>query len=130
MIALDTCVLARLLVGDDPRQQEDAVRLVEANDCSVSWTVLIELCWVLERSMMLSHAKVVAAMSALRDIERLTLPEPIRFAWCVDRYSEGSDFADMVHLASALPGSTAFATFDRKLQRQAEPPLAVRTVAG
>lgn len=119
MIALDTCVLARLLVGDDRPQQDAAARLVESRDCSVGWTVLVELCWVLERSLGLPRAKVVAALSALRAIDRLTVPDPKRFDWCVERYAQGADFGDMVHLVAALPGSSEFATFDRRLSRQA-----------
>jgi predicted nucleic-acid-binding protein len=119
VIALDTCVLARLLVGDDPQQQRAAVQLVESSNCSVGWSVLVELCWVLESSHELSRDKVVAALSTLRAIDRLTVPHEKNFDWCVERYAEGADFADMVHLVAALGASFEFATFDRKLLRQA-----------
>lgn len=128
MIALDTCVIARLLVGDDEMQREHAAGLIRKNDCSVSWTVLVELCWVLERSMKLGRDLTVSALAQLADIDRLTVPDTDGLNWCIARYREGSDFADMVHLWAALPGSTALATFDRRLRNQADPPLPVRSV--
>ena len=119
MIALDTCVLARLILGDDPVQQELASQYVRENDCSVSWSVLVELCWVLERSARLPKAKVLAAFDLLREIDGISLPSDEGFDWVVARYEAGADFADMVHLITANSGSLAFATFDRKLERQA-----------
>lgn len=85
----------------------------------MGWSVLVELCWVLECSLELPRDKVVAALSTLRVIDRLTVPHEKNFDWCVERYAEGADFADMVHLVAALVGSSDFAPFDRKLLRQA-----------
>ena len=119
MIALDTSVLARLLLGDDPDQQLLAEHLVRDNACCVSWSVLVELCWVLQRSANLSRGKVAAAFRLLQEIDGISLPSDDSFNWAVARYEAGADFPDMVHLVSAISGSTGFATFDRKLERQA-----------
>jgi predicted nucleic-acid-binding protein len=119
VIALDTCVLARLLIGDDPDQQAHAARLVAEGRCSVSWTVLVELCWVLERSAMFARERVAAGLARLAEIENLEVPDDQLFGWALQRYGDGADFADMVHLATVVGGSSEFATFDRKLSPQA-----------
>lgn len=119
MIALDTCVLARLIIGDDPPQQKIAEQLVADQECSVSWSVFVELCWVLERSAQLPRGQVIQALEMLLDIENLTVHDDALLGWAVQRYATGADFPDMVHLASAVAGSTAFATFDKPLARQA-----------
>lgn len=128
MIALDTCVLARLLIGDDPRQQKIAEQLVADQECSVSWSVLVELCWVLERSAQLPRGQVIQVFEMILEIENLAVQDDALLAWAIQRYSAGADFPDMVHLASTVAGSTAFATFDKPLARQAgsNPPLPVQ----
>jgi predicted nucleic-acid-binding protein len=130
VIALDTSVLARLLLGDDPDQQLLAERLVHDNACCVGWSVLVELCWVLERSANLPRAKVAAAFRLLQEIDGISFHSEDAFDWAIARYEGGADFADMVHLASALSHSTGFATFDRKLEPHAgQPtPLPIQTL--
>jgi predicted nucleic-acid-binding protein len=119
VIALDACVLARLILGDDPAQQEAAARFLRDNECSVGWSVLVELCWVLERSAMLPREQTVAGLRMLGAIEEIVMPDAERFDWAVSRYEHGADFPDMVHLVSVVGGSEGFGTFDRKLARQA-----------
>jgi predicted nucleic-acid-binding protein len=130
VIALDTSVLARLLLGDDPIQQALAKRLVEENECCAGWSVLVELCWVLERSAGLPRATVAAALKLLRQTEGITILPDDAFAWTIDRYERGADFPDMAHLVSAQSGSMSFATFDRKLAKQAgeRAPLRIQTL--
>ena len=130
MIALDTSVLARLLLGDDRAQQAVAERLVSDNDCLVGWSVLVELCWVMERSANLPRAKVAAALRLLQQTDGVTFPSEDAFEWVLARYEHGADFADMVHLVAAQGGSLEFATFDRRMQGQAGEytPLPIRTL--
>lgn len=130
MIALDTSVLARWIVGDTPAEQASAIQMISDRDCSVSWSVLIELCWVLERSVRLPRDEVIGAMAMIVETETILSPDDDLLAWAIDRYAQGADFADMVHLASALRGSESFASFDRKLARQAgeDTPLPVMTL--
>lgn len=104
--------------------------MIASSACSVSWSVLVELSWVLERSAGLPRREVATALGMIGDIDRITVPDDESLAWAVDRYALGADFADMIHLVSALGGSGSFASFDRKLQRQAgtETPLSVTTL--
>jgi predicted nucleic-acid-binding protein len=130
VIALDTNVLARLILQDNPGEAQVAADLIAGSACSVGWSVLVELCWVLERSARLPREEVAAGLSLINAIDRITVPDADLLAWAIDRYGRGADFADMIHLASAVGGSVAFACFDRRLKRQAgaEPPLPVQTL--
>ena len=128
MIALDTSVLARYILNDTPSEREIADQLIAGSSCAVSWSVLVELCWVLEFSVRLPRSKVVIALRIIADTDQITNPNDDLLIWAIDRYARGADFADMVHLASALSGADEFVCFDRKLARQAgsQTPIAVR----
>ena len=130
MISLDTSVLARYILNDTPAEREVADRLISDNNCAVSWSVLVELSWVLEYSVRLSRIEVVAGLRIIANTDGIEVPNYDLLIWAIDRYSTGADFADMIHLASAMIGSDEFACFDRKLAGQAGPetPLAVRTL--
>lgn len=130
MIALDTNVLARYILNDTPAQAVAAEQLLLDNECSVGWSVLVELCWVLESQARLSRAEVAASLAAIGVMEQVAVPDAAALQWAVDRYAKGADFADMIHLVSAMSGSVEFACLDRKLARQAgaDAPLLVRTL--
>ena len=130
MIALDTSVLARYILNDNPAESLVAERLISENACSVSWSVLIELCWVLESKARLPRSEIARSMIALVESDFLSVPDDILVAWAIERYASGADFADMIHLASTLNGAIEFACFDRKLARQAgsQTPITVRTL--
>ena len=130
MIALDTSVLARLILRDNAAELQAAADFIAGRACSVSWSVLVELSWVLERSARLPREEVAAALAMIGAVDQITVPDDEALAWAVERYAQGADFADMIHLVSAIPGSAAFASFDRKLDRQAgsDKPLPVTTL--
>lgn len=130
MIALDTSVLARFILRDNPAEVELANQFIAENQCSVSWSVLIELCWVLESSAGLPRDEVASGLAAIARIANITVPGTELLDWAIERYAAGADFADMVHLATSAIGSSGFATFDRKLANQAGPqsPVPVQTL--
>ena len=65
MIALDTNILARLLLNDDPVQFKQAHDLLaRPNEYTAPPTVMLELVWVLE-SYDCTHAEVVQALRML-----------------------------------------------------------------
>ena len=130
MIALDTSILARYILNDTPAEKQIADQFIIDNHCSVGWSVLVELSWVLEFSVRLPRDEVAAGLRLVADTDQITVPDYDLLAWVIDRYVMGADFADMAHLASALSGAKEFASFDRKLARQAGPetPVPVRTL--
>ena len=119
MIALDTNILARYLLDDEPAQARAARRLL-ANAKAEYWipvTVVLELAWVLRKG----DAPRSVVMERLRDLlslrnVRVQNADPVFQAlrWA----AQGMDLADALHLV--LSGKAErFATFDEALVKQA-----------
>ena len=119
MIALDTNILARYLLDDEPAQARAARRLL-ADARAEYWipvTVVLELAWVLRKS----DAPRAVVMDRLRDLLSMRnvraqnadlVSQALRWA------AQGMDLADALHLV--LSGKAdRFATFDEALVKQA-----------
>lgn len=126
MIALDTNVLVRVLVADDPVQTPAAERLLrealEAEEsCFISDPVLCELEWVLDRFYRVPRAEILAAIESLLARSSLFSFEDVAVVrTALDRYQKGkADFSDFLIGAKAetREARTTF-TFDRALARQ------------
>jgi predicted nucleic-acid-binding protein len=115
VIALDTNVLARLLLKDDPKQHAAAERLLgQTRDYAVPTTVILELVWVLE-STGRGPQDVSAAISAVIAQANVHVQHADAVAAAIAHYRAGADFADALHHAlSPAPTHTAFATFDKQ----------------
>lgn len=126
MIGLDTNVLARFLMQDDPVQGQAAeaviADLTEADPGFVCREVLVELVWVMERAYKLPRASVATAITGLLEARELVLEAEDRVAIAVDRYRRGGPgFADqMVSLAGQAAGCEVTMTFDRKASKLPE----------
>lgn len=117
MIAIDTNVLVRLLVGDDPAQARRARNLVHKSRVFVSAGVLLETEWVLRSGYALPPEEIARGFKAFLGLPNVTSEAPLRMAQALDTYEEGLDFADAVHIAWAT-GAEAFYTFDARLARK------------
>ncbi|UYP67596.1 type II toxin-antitoxin system VapC family toxin [Thalassobacter stenotrophicus] len=123
MIALDTNVLVRFLVQDDPEQAELATRVIEqlTDDARgfVSREVLIELVWVLERAYKLSRAEIAVALDGLLSATELDIEGSDEVAPALELYrNDGFGFADlMIAAAARRAGATEMVTFDRQAAR-------------
>lgn len=118
MIAVDTNVVVRLLANDDRDQVRKAITLFEANDVWLSKTVLVETEWVLRFSYEVGRHEIHRGLLALLGMARVTAEEPRQVSRALDWFLQGLDFADALHLASAV-GTARFVTFDRRLARRA-----------
>lgn len=120
MIGLDTNVVVRFLVQDDPDQSAAATRifsaLTETDPGFICREVLVELVWVLERAYRLGRADIAQALDGLLESRELVIEDADRAARATDRYRRGgAGFADqMVALAGQGAGCSATLTFDRK----------------
>ena len=126
MIALDTNVLVRFVVADDPEQAARAKGLVakataEGETLFVSDLVLCELVWVLESAYRFPRGTVVRTLERLLAASVLAFRDSGALARSVEAFSRGKgDLADYVVLAHAREaGCEAVATFDRALLREA-----------
>jgi predicted nucleic-acid-binding protein len=129
LIALDTNVLARYLLDDEPAQARAARRLLSdaRSEYWVPISVVLELAWVLRKSA----APRVVVMDRLRELLSLrnVRPQNADLVFQALRWAgEGMDLADALHLV--LSGKAErFVTFDQALVRQARrlgvhPPVA------
>ena len=124
MIGLDTNVLARFIVQDDPVQSPAATSLLESR-CSpddpgfVSMTVLVELAGVLSGAYSYERSVVAAVIRQLLQTDSL-LTENAPIAWSALRSFEGgsADFADyVIGRGNVGAGCHTTYTFDEKAAR-------------
>ena len=111
MKSVDTNVLARLVVQDDPIQHRLARRVVEAG-VFVPITVLLELGWLLQSRYQMERAVASGALRQLLRNPFIHFADQASIETALDLYQGGSDLADAIHLVAAR-GSEAFVTFDR-----------------
>ncbi len=107
--AIDTNVVIRYLVNDDPVQERVASNIVREGFILTA-TVLVETEWVLRAVYRWPRARIHAALAALIDLpSAASVPEGM--LWALERFRLGADLADMVHIILST-GADSFATFD------------------
>lgn len=111
MRAVDTNVLARFMLNDDPVQSPLARDLVKAG-VFVPLTVLLELGWLLQSRYGLGREHLAASLFDLFDVPGIVLDDDQAVRAAVAAYAKDGDFADHLHLV-ASKGVEAFVTFDR-----------------
>lgn len=121
MLGLDTNVLVRFLVQDDPAQFERAHKLIGRESRSgdavlISLLVLLETEWVLRSRYGLSKSEIVAAFSGLLDSAELRFEdepsiEEALFTW-KDWPAEFTDC--LIGARHRALGCRATASFDAK----------------
>ena len=128
MRAIDTNILVRFLVRDHAGQFERASAILTENFLVVP-TVLIEAEWVLRAVYDWEKREIAEAFLELAALRQWMNDDPAIF-WALERYRQGADLADMIHLGAAV-GSDSFATFDLGLEKAAgtSAPVAVETLA-
>ena len=123
MIALDTNVLGRFLVQDDPEQARIANtvfdQLTDAAPGFVAREVLVVLVWLLERAYGYGRAEIAAALDGLMSATELVIESAGGVGVAIDRYrNDGFGFADlMIAAAARRADATELVTFDRKAAR-------------
>lgn len=129
MRAVDTNILARWLLGDDSIQSALAVQVL-GEPTYVSLTVLTELGWVLEKALGIPRPIVGRMMEKIVALEHVQVDKRSSVLWAIDRYDQGADWADMMHVVAASGAAPVFATFDKRLARDAgdNSPVSVETL--
>lgn len=118
MIAIDTNVLVRLLVNDQPMQGKASQKLFESQDIFIPDTVLLETEWVLRAALDLSRAEICAALRRVCGLRNVAVSDGQLVAQVIDWHEAGLDFADAFHLALSK-GQDTFKTFDANFIKQA-----------
>jgi predicted nucleic-acid-binding protein len=118
MIAVDTNLVIRFLVADDPGQADRAEAVLRGGSVLLPKTVLLECEWVLRSGYRIASAAIAEGLRRLLGLPGVTAEDAPAVARALDWYEGGLDFADALHLAAAA-GAGRFATFDRALIRRA-----------
>lgn len=125
MTGLDTNVLVRYVVQDDPAQSAVATRLIEnftaADPGFVSMFVVVEMIWVLQSSYKAGRPEIARVLETLLRSRELVV-ERAELVWQALRIftrSEG-DFADcLIQRCGQAAGCDETVTFDQRASRTA-----------
>jgi predicted nucleic-acid-binding protein len=124
MIGLDTNILVRYLVQDDPVQSAKATELIERrltqrNPGFISVVAIVETVWVLERAYRLADHQIAAAIERVLQADVLVVEseQEVFYAMIALKEQRGS-FADaLIAALGARAGCSRTFTFDQKAQR-------------
>lgn len=124
MAGLDTNVLVRWIVDDDPRQAARVKRLLEEaveqeSPLFVSSTVMLELEWVLRSRYAFDKSTVLGAFNALLETRELEFQDEPAIERALSFYRQNSaDFADCLHAGQCGSARRVpMVTFDRTAAR-------------
>ena len=121
MIALDTNVLVRYLVADDPRQAQAArallAELTSERPGFVCRETAVELSWVLDRAYGFSRDRIATILEELVTSEELRFEAADDVIRAANGYRRGgAGFSDRMIAAAARRYDTdALYTFDRRM---------------
>jgi len=118
MIGVDTNVIVRLLVPNEPQRMlaETFFSTRSAADPAfVSLVVIVELAWVLNRHYGYDFQKIRQALQWLLDSDDFVVEHRDRVEWAVANYNRSKvDLPDLlIASAGAEAAATSTATFDR-----------------
>jgi predicted nucleic-acid-binding protein len=119
MIGLDTNVLLRLFIEDDPGQSDRARRFVNAaaadEPCVINPIVLAEFAWTLARNFKKKRPEVARLIEGVLSMDDLDVPFRRAARGALVAYRDGrADFPDYFLAAiNAELGCVSTATFDR-----------------
>jgi len=127
VIALDTNILARYFLNDDPKQSKAAIALLSKKQIyTAPPTVILELVWVL-RVNGCEREQIIKALRLLLGLPNFKPKQFEALCYALRWYEEGMDFGDALHMALSA-GDQAFCTFDKTLSKVALESGALPTV--
>lgn len=118
MVAVDTNVLARLLLGDDAAQHQRVKALFGTRQVfTAPITVMLELVWVLE-SYDITTEKIATGLTALMALPNFEPAQADALRQALRSYTSGMGFADALHLALCAD-QQGFVTLDKAFAKRA-----------
>lgn len=118
MKALDTNLVIRLLLDDDPAQSATVRSILQAGAVTIPPTVLLETLWVLESRYGATDEVLLDTVTALARSPSITIGHPEQSAEFFRLWRGGLDPQDAAHLAFVVDVE-AFVSFDRDLVKRA-----------
>lgn len=125
MIGLDTNIIVRYLVQDDPVQAALATSYIEEN-CTeenrgfINHLVLCELVWVLESCYQQSKDSIILVLETILKTNQLQVMQVEAVLSALDGFKQSSaDFSDhLIASVNKFNGADATVTFDKKAAKQ------------
>jgi len=117
MLAIDTNIVVRYLVGDGGEQFGRAVGVMEGNEVSISLTVVLETECVLREAYELTRDDVLAALRKVFGLPTVSVRDEQVVRNAMNLAAAGMDFPDALHVAQSSD-CAAFVTFDKRLVRR------------
>lgn len=120
VIGIDTNVLVRFLVRDDPEQAKIATRFFADLTLDrmgfIPREVVLETVWVLERAYKEPRSNIARAINGLLEAEELVVEQADEIGRATDRYRKGgAGFADhVIACVAASAGCETVVTFDKQ----------------
>ena len=118
MRAIDTNVLVRAIVNDEPQQSARAALLLTEHDIFVPVTVMLEVEWVLRSRYAFAPTLVAQAIAKVAALPNVVVGERAAVLAAASKAAKGWDFADALHLALS-EGCENFTTLDADLVKRA-----------
>jgi predicted nucleic-acid-binding protein len=125
VIGLDTNVLVRYIMQDDPEQSAKASLLIESLDRDrpgfISTVAVVELYWVLTASYALTGQQVAQALDAILRTKQFVVERADQVTRALRLFNQGgADFADcLIGSAATAAGCDSTMTFDVKASKHA-----------
>jgi predicted nucleic-acid-binding protein len=125
MIGLDTNVLVRYIMQDDPRQSPKATAIVESleevGSAYITLVSVVELVWVLTASFELTRAQVSQALDGIIRTKQFKIENADQVIRALRVFKLGkSDFADcLIERSANSAGCVETMTFDVKASKHA-----------
>jgi predicted nucleic-acid-binding protein len=116
--AVDTNLIVRALVCDDPAQSAAAETVLANEPVFIPVTVMLELEWVLRSRYGFTPDKLSQAFTLLCALPNVTVGESVAVRHAAARLAKGWDFADALHHALS-EGCIDFLSFDDNLVKRA-----------
>lgn len=114
MLTIDTNILTRYLLNDDPNQAQLAMLLISNRNCYVPITVILELAWVL-KSEKLPKKIIINEILRLLSLPTIFTHYQPQITQAMLWANEGMDIADSLHLMIAtIENQLPLTTFDKK----------------
>jgi predicted nucleic-acid-binding protein len=101
VIAIDTNVLVRLLVADNPTQYRASKELFSTKQVFIPDTVILETAWVLRAAYDYAPTQICDALRRVFGLKNVVLNNDQHIAQTIAWHEAGLDFADALHLASS-----------------------------
>lgn len=117
MRAIDTNVLVRALVRDNPAKTICAEALMQEHKISIPVTVMLELEWVLRSRYAFNPDVIAQAIASITALDNVVVGERAAVRAAADKSAKGWDFADALHHALSA-GCDDFVTLDADLTKR------------